>query len=141
MHLTIELECVKKTFEKSIVSAIDMIEVYGKAITIAKKLKGFWLVFENGDLSSHPLFQKIGSLPVKMGILTIDENLIELHAFGRILEGRNIDLVPSIHFHYKDDSTIEEIDFDKEKRLYYLKTIREEYKANEVMGLINQGSA
>jgi len=136
MRLTIEVKCAKKTFEDSLVSAIDVIESYGHAISIAKKVKGEWIVTEEGYLRPTLAFQETTSLPTRTGILGIDENIGQLYAFGKILGERNIDLISSIHFHYKDDHTIEEIGFDKEKRLYYLKTTREEYSDNEAMGLL-----
>lgn len=137
MYLTIGLECARKTFEDGLISAINLIEAYGHAISIAKKLKRDWIVTEKGYLMPAFSSMKIDSLPVREGILTIDENFMELHTLGRILEEKNIDLIPPIHFHFKDDHSIEEIGFDKGKRLYFLKTIKEEYSANEARGLIN----
>jgi hypothetical protein len=141
MHLTIELECARKTFEDGLIPAINLIEAYGHAISIAKKFKGGWIVTEKGYLMPAFSSMEIDSLPAREGILTIDENFLELHTLGRILEKRNIDSIPLIHFHFKDDHSIEEIGFNKGKRLYYLKTIKEEYSINEARGLINKRSA
>jgi hypothetical protein len=118
-------------------SDIDMLELYGFAIHSAKKIQGFWTVYNSGDLvrptKDEETSDEYYNIELHRAVLDIDSNVEGLINLDRVINSE-LDNAPentAPYIIYQYNSSIEDIKVEKGK--YYIESLRFQYLNRELI--------